>query len=94
MKVVLALADIPENVSVRASTFYTTALSNRQRIYDIDFGDGEKADTELSDYYVYDLRYTFKEEVLEEMASLLHSGWVEYKRVEDWLLIIRKADLP
>ena len=93
-KVELALADIPENVSVRASTFYTTALSNRQRIYDIDFGDGEKADTELSDYYVYDLRYTFKEEVLEEMASLLHSGWVEYKRVEDWLLIIRKADLP
>lgn len=88
------LAEIPEDASVRASTFYTTALSSRQTIYDLDYGDSEGADQERSDYYVYDLRYPFEDGIEEEMDRLLDSGWVEYERIDDWLLIIRKADLP
>lgn len=87
-------AEIPQEASVRASTFYTTPLANRQTIYDLGYSDVEGADLELTDYYVYDLRYALEDGAEYEKDRLLPSGWVVDKYIEGWLLIIRKADMP
>ena len=95
-----ALAMIPEEAAVTASTFYTVELSQRQRIYDLGYASREHLLE--SEFVVIDPRRASlhnkyatpgKDDGLENLQILLHRmGYERWATVEGRLYIYRKAE--
>ncbi len=94
-----ALAIIPENATVTASTFYTVELSQRQIIYDLGYASREQLLE--SEYVVIDPQRASlnnkyatlgKDNGLENLLGLLHGmGYERVAAVENCLYIYRKS---
>ncbi len=97
-----ALAAIPEDKTVTASTFYTTELSQRQTLYDLGYASREHLLD--SEYVVIDPLRAFpnkkyaspgKKDGLQNLLALLHKqGYERIAAMEDRLYIYRKATEP
>jgi len=95
-----ALATIPEEAAVTASTFYTVELSQRQRIYDLGYASREHLLE--SEFIVIDPRGASlnkkyatpgKDDGLENLLILLHRmGYERWATVEGCLYIYRKTE--
>lgn len=81
-----ALAAIPEDASVTASTFYTTCLSQRDTIYDLGYASQEHILS--SDYVVIGLSPAREDGA--QAALLERNGYQVFAEVEDTLVIYQK----
>ncbi len=91
------LEEIPEDATVTATTFFTTWLSEREILYDVDYCSQEHLLT--SEYIVLDLRKSYKKyasaaknDGLNHLIALLEAnGYVLDRRLEPVLVIYRKG---
>ena len=87
------LEEIPEDAVVTTTTFFTTWLSEREILYDVDYCSREHLFT--SEYIVLDLRNTYKkyatpgkQDGLTNLTDLLiESGYVLHKKLDRVLVI-------
>ena len=92
------LSEIPEGASVTASTFYTTFLSQRERLYDVRYSSPQhlletqyvvlhvSADGDCKQY-----AQSGENDGFENLVRLLEeNGYVRYKSIEGILVIYRK----
>lgn len=96
------LAQIPEGASVSATTFYTTALSRRELLYDVGYASWEHI--LQTDYVVMDPRYPdFYENYATEQGSdgaqwfmelLERHGYERWLEPDSTLVIYRRAAAP
>ncbi len=90
------LEEIPEDATVTATTFFTTWLSEREILYDVDYCSQEHL--LASEYIVLDLRNSYKKyasaaknDGLNHLIALLEAnGYVLDRRLEPVLAIYRK----
>ena len=77
-----ALETIPEDASVKASTFFVPRIADRNEIYEI------KSKNE-TDYVVFDMRPNLVGETVELRAEYIEKGYEFYKDIEGYILILK-----
>ncbi len=77
-----ALETIPDDASVKASTFYVPHIADRHEIYEIN----SKNETE---YVVFDVRPALVHETDELRAEYFAMGYEVYQDVENYVLILK-----
>ena len=77
-----ALDTIPDDASVKASTFYVPHIADRHEIYEIN----SKNETE---YVVFDVRPALVHETDELRAEYFAMGYEVYQDVENYVLILK-----
>lgn len=84
MEIFRLLETIPEEASVRASTWFVPALSQRKEIYDLE------EDVE-ADYIIMDMRSDSARETAEKyMDKFMDMGYVLYETIPEKIVILRK----
>ena len=77
-----ALETIPEDASVKASTFFIPHIADRHEIYEIK----SKNNT---DYVVFDMRPNLIHETTDLRTEYIANGYTEYLNVEGYILILQ-----
>ncbi len=77
-----ALETIPEDASVKASTFFVPHIADRNEIYEI------KSKNE-TDYVVFDMRPNLVGETTELRAEYIEKGYEFYTDIEGYILILK-----
>ena len=77
-----ALETIPEDASVKASTFFIPHIADRHEIYEIK----SKNNT---DYVVFDMRPNLVHETTDLRTEYIANGYTEYLNVEGYILILQ-----
>ncbi len=79
------LETIPEDASVKASTWFVPALSQREEVYDYDYSDEE------TDFIVFDMRtQSVRNKNNVKIAELTSEGYSIYEEIEDKVVILYK----
>ncbi len=80
-----ALETIPEDASVKASTFFIPHIADRDEIYEI------KSKNE-TDFVVFDMRPALIGETTELRAEYIDMGYEYYNNVEGYILILKNPN--
>lgn len=87
-----ALDKIPRDASVRATTFLTTPLSDREILFDIGYEYLEGADLQRTDYIVIDGRWAGLDKHADYISRALQTGYKTVFEEKDLLLILKNTD--
>lgn len=84
---------IPEEASVRASTWLTTYLAQREKLIDLDFEDLDNAETWQADYIVIDQRYDRRQPFEDRIMAAIDQGYQVKVDLQDKILILQHPDV-
>lgn len=83
---------IPDQASVRATTWLTTYLSGRSKLIDLNYEHIPDAETWPADYIVIDLRYDRREAFAARIETAIAQGYLIKVELPDKILILQHPD--